>query len=210
MCIWFAYDDCMLHVCAHVTVCVCINAPSTFGCKNTCTYAHKCTYILHTCTFILHTCKNTCKIKLCTYCICICMYMHVSVCILCISSAVSVCIWNIMFIHVCTSFKFQVVQCLDSNVVLHVYWYVYLALALLCNRGATQQCNSSTTEVQQLCNRTWSVTAVQQQCNSSPEQCNSGTTAFLCAFSADKAAWRCPAHLPHLWSFDHFDHFWPF
>ena len=151
MCIWFAYDDCMLHVCAHVTVCVCINAPSTFGCKNTCTYAHTCTYILHTCTFILHTCKNTCKIKLCTYCICILMYMHVSVCILCISSAVSVCIWNIMFIHVCTSFKIQLaVQCLDSNVVLHVVHIdMFTSLLLFC---ATEVQDSSATAVQQLCN----------------------------------------------------------
>ena len=154
MCIWFAYDDCMLHVCAHVAVCVCINAPSTFGCKNTCkmhihahTYAHTCTYILHTCTFILHTCKNTCKIKLRTYYICIFMYMHVSVCILCISSAVSVCIWNIMFIHVCTSFKFQLVRCLDSNNVLHVVHIdMFTLLLLFC---ATEVQHSSATAVQQ-------------------------------------------------------------
>ena len=93
-------------ICYSVTVCVCIDVPSTFGCKNTCTYAHTCTYILHTCTFILHTCKNTCKIKLCTYYVCIFMYMHVSVCILCISSAVSISMYLKKYVYACL-YRFQ-------------------------------------------------------------------------------------------------------
>ena len=56
-----------------------------------------------------------------------------------------------MFIHVCTSFKFQlVVQCLDSNVVLHVVHIdMFTSLLLFC---ATEVQDSSATAVQQLCN----------------------------------------------------------
>ena len=163
MCIWFAYDDCMLHVCAHVTVCVCINAPSTFGCKNTCTYMHihAHTYCIHAHLFCIHEKYMQDKTVHLLY-----MYINVYACICMhlVYIQCSISMYLKYYVYTCL-YKFQVSTCTMSGlkccITCSAYWYVYLTLALLCNRGARQQCNSSTTAVQQLYNRTWSVTAVQ-------------------------------------------------